>query len=169
MFGWGHRRPRPSDLADDVELRLIALLAIAERGCELQDRAEAVLRVCATVEHPDFAVAREGGHVAGEYHRLHGWAADAEQSGSGAVGDIRPDIRADIRADISGGLVETLHRRVALLMMQHCMLVHHAVRLAFPKSGRRRPGPCPIAPELGDPAQRLRASRAELARLLARA
>jgi hypothetical protein len=146
VFGWGHRRPRPSDLADDVELRLIALLAIAERGCELQDRAEAVLLACATVEHPDFAVAREGGYVAGEYHRLHGWAADAE---------------------ISGGPAAALHRRVALLMMQHCMLVHHAVRLAFPKSGRRRPGPCPIAPELGDPARRLRASRAELERLLA--
>lgn len=159
MFGWGHRRPRPTDLADDAELRLIALLAIAERGCELQDRAEAVLLACATVEHPDFAVAREGGYVAGEYHRLHGWAAGAERSGDGAGGN----------ADISSGPVEAQHRRVALLMMQHCMLVHHAVRLAFPKSGRRRPGPCPIAPELGDPARRLRASRAELARLLARA
>jgi hypothetical protein len=149
VFGWGHRRPghRVADVAEDVELRLTALLAIAERGCELQDRAEAVLRVCATVEHPDLAVAREGGYVAGEYHRLHGWAADAERSDDGTVNG--------------------LHRLVALLMLQHCMVVHHAVRLAFPKSGRRRPGPCPIAPELGDPARRLRASRAELARLLA--
>lgn len=152
MFGWGHRRPSP-DIADDVELRLVALLAIAERGCELQDRAEAVLRECATVEHPDFAVAREGGYVAGEYHRLHGWAADAERPANGAVNVT----------------VDGLYRLVALLMMQHCMLVHHAVRLAFPKSARHLPGRCHIAPELGDPARRLRASRDELARLLARA
>jgi hypothetical protein len=151
VFGWAHRRPRPSAVADDVELRLIALLAIAERGCELQDRAEAVLRACATVEHPDPEVAREGGYIAGEYHRLHGWAVDAQRSGGGST-----------------DTVDGLHRLVALLMMQHCMLVHHAVRLAFPKSGRHRPGPCPIAPELGDSARRLRASRTELARLLSR-
>lgn len=156
MFGWGHRRPRPSEVAEDVELRLIALFAIAERGCELQDRAEAVLRACATVEHPAPEVAREGGYIAGEYHRLHCWAVDAERSGGGCTDSGSTDT------------VDGLHRLVALLMMQHCMLVHHAVRLAFPKSGRHRPGPCPIAPELGDSARRLRASRAELARLLSR-
>ena len=125
----------------DVELQLLALLAIVDRGCELQPRAEGVLRACAGIAHPGPEVAREGGFVAGEYHRLHGWAADAERTGA----------------------ADALYRHVALLMLQHCMLVHHAVRLAFPKTGHR-PARCPIAPELGDPARRLRASRDELAR-----
>jgi hypothetical protein len=127
----------------DAELQLLALLAIVDRGCELQPRAEAVLRACATVTHPGPEVAREGGYVAGEYHRLHGWVADADRA--------RP--------------VDALYQHVALLMLQHCMLVHHAVRLAFPKTAHR-PARCPIAPELGDPARRLRERRDELARLV---
>lgn len=144
MFGSGRHRPT----AEDRELRLLGLLAIADRGCELQDRAEAVLRDCATVDQPDPALAREGGYLAGEYHRLHGWAADAD----GATG------------------ADPLCQQVALLLMQHCMLVHHAVRLAFPKAARSEP--CRrrhVSPELGDPARRLRASRDELARLVRRA
>jgi hypothetical protein len=144
VFGSGGREATPGDAAASVELQLTALLAIAERGCELQERAEAVLRRCAGTEHPDPSVAREGGYIAGEYHRLHGWAADAERAGA----------------------VDALHRQVALLMMQHCMLVHYAVRMAFPKSAHRPPGQNPISPELGDPARRLRASRDELTRLL---
>lgn len=145
MFGSGSDRPSP-DATDSVELHLLGLLAIADRACELQDRAEAVLCACATVAQPNPSLAREGGYVAGEYHRLHGWAADADRPGG---------------MDVD---VDALHRQVALLLMQHCMLVHYAVRLAFPKSGRRPPGPCPVSPELGDPARRLRASRDELAR-----
>jgi hypothetical protein len=132
--------------AEGIELELLGLLAIVERGCELQDRAEALLYHCSTTEHPRPSVAREGGYLAGEYHRLYGWAADAERSAG----------------------VDALHRQVAVLLMQHCMIVHYAIRLAFPKSAHRRPGPSPIAPVLGDPARRLRASRDELTRLLAR-
>ncbi|HEV7651963.1 MAG TPA: hypothetical protein VGP26_27725 [Actinophytocola sp.] len=132
--------PRLSGDAD-VELQLLALLAIVDRGCALQPRAEAVLHDCATIALPGPEVAREGGYVAGEYHRLHGWAADADRAGP----------------------IDALYKHVALLMMQHCMLVHYAVRLAFPKTAHR-PARCPIAPELGDPARRLRASRDELAR-----
>ena len=128
-------------LPGDVELHLLALLAIVDRGCALQPRAEAVLRACATIERPGPEVAREGGYVAGEYYRLHGWAADAGVSGP----------------------VGALYGHVALLLMQHCMLVHHGVRLAFPKTARR-PARCPVSPELGDPARRLRASRDDLAR-----
>jgi hypothetical protein len=124
----------------DVELQLLALLAIVDRGCVLQARAEAVLSACASIARPGPEIAREGGYVAGEYHRLHGWAADADRAGP----------------------LDPLYKHVALLMMQHCMLVHHAVRLAFPKT-MHRPTRCPISPELGDPGRRLRASRAELA------
>ena len=130
----------------DAELHLLALLAIVDRGCALQPRAEAVLRACATIARPGPEVAREGGFVAGEYHRLYGWAADADCTG--AIG--------------------ALYKQVALLLMQHCMLVHYAVRLAFPKSGHR-PQRCPISPELGNPARLLRDSRDELTRRVERA
>ncbi|WP_291419472.1 hypothetical protein [Actinophytocola sp.] len=132
MFGASKRRVA----APDVELH--ALLAIADRGCELQDRAEAVLRGCAGPDRPDTDLAREGGYVAGEYHRLHGWAVDTPS----------PDAA-----------------RVAQLLMGHCQLVHHAVRLAFPRSGHRtETHRRAISPDLGDPAGQLRARRDELAR-----
>lgn len=124
----------------DVELQLLALLAIVDRGCALQHRADAVLRDCASIARPGPGVAREGGYVAGEYHRLHGWAADADRASA----------------------LDAPYKHVALLLMQHCMLVHHAVRLAFPKT-MHRPARCPIAPGLGDPGRQLRASRDELA------
>ncbi len=138
--GSGERRP--GGARESADLQLLGLLAIADRGCALQDRAQAVLRGCAVDEHPGIGLAREGGYVAGEYHRLHGWAADADH-------------------DVD---VDPLYRQVALLLMQHCMLVHYAVRLAFPRSGRRLPGRLPIAPELGETARRLRAARDDLAR-----
>lgn len=128
--------------ADSAELRLLGLLAVADRGVELQERAEAVLRGCAGEDHPDIALAREGGYVAGEYHRLHGWAADADRLPDG----------------------DGLRELMALLLMQHCMIVHHAVRLAFPKAAHRVGLRRPIAPALGEPADRLRATRDELAR-----
>jgi hypothetical protein len=137
------RSDSPADSpADSAELRLLGLLAVADRGVELQDRAEAVLRGCAGEDYPDIALAREGGYVAGEYHRLHGWAADADHLTDG----------------------DGLRELMALLLMQHCMLVHHAVRLAFPKAAHRPGLRRPIAPELGEPAARLRATRDELAR-----
>jgi hypothetical protein len=137
------RSGSPADSpADSAELRLLGLLAVADRGVELQDRAEAVLRRCAGEDHPAVALAREGGYVAGEYHRLHGWAADADHLAEG----------------------DGLRELMALLLMQHCMLVHHAVRLAFPKAAHPAGVRRPIGPELGEPAHRLRATRDELAR-----
>jgi hypothetical protein len=136
-------QPVPGGSADAVQLRMLGLLAIADRGCELQDRAEAVLRGCAGTDQPGTALAREGGYVAGEYHRLNGWAADAERDAG----------------------LEALRERIALLLMQHCMLVHHAVRLAFPRgSAPTWENRLHIAPDLGDAGRRLRVSRDELAR-----
>lgn len=133
---------RSDSPAESAELRLLGLLAVADRGCELQDRAEAVLRGCATAEPPGPALAREGGYLAGEYHRLHGWAADADHLVEGDV----------------------LRERLALLLMQHCQLLHYAVRLAFPKTARRAALRRAIARELGEPAELLRATRDGLAR-----
>jgi hypothetical protein len=135
----GSRNDSP---ADSAELRLLGLLAVADRGCELQERSEAVLRGCATAEPPGPALAREGGYLAGEYHRLYGWAADADHLPDG----------------------DALRERLALLLMQHCQLLHYALRLAFPKTAHRAAVRRAISPALGDPAARLRATRAELAR-----
>jgi hypothetical protein len=143
-FGSGSQ-PIPDGSPDAAQLRVLGLLAIADLGCELQDRAEAVLRGCACTSRPDISLAREGGYVAGEYHRLSAWAADAERDAG----------------------IEALRRRITLLLSQHCMFVHHAVRLAFPRGAtpprdyRRH-----IAPDLGDAGRRLRASRDELARIV---
>jgi hypothetical protein len=90
---------------------LRTLLALAEQGLAHQDRADAVLAACADAEDPRSAVAREGGRVAGEYHRLWAWSLDvAPQAG--------PD---------------SLERRLGQVLLQHCHLVHGAVRMAFPK------------------------------------
>ena len=132
---------RSDSPADSAELRLLGLLAVADRGCELQPRAEAVLLGCATDEPPTPTLAREGGYLAGEYHRLHGWAADADH--------------------LSG--CDMLRERLAVLLMQHCQLLHHAVRLAFPKTAHRAAVRRAIARELGEPAELLRATRDQLA------
>lgn len=128
-------------VAESPDLWLPGLLAIAERGCELQDRAQAVLRGCARLDHPDLSLAREGGHVAREYHRLYGWAVEAD----------------------GGAGTDALCRHIALLLMQHCMTVHYAVRMAFPNADHGTRSRRPISPELGDTADRLRAGRDELA------
>lgn len=103
-------RSSPGDSAQELgDLR--ALLAIAERGLSLRARAVEVLRLCAAPGEPPSTVAREGGYVAGEYYRLWGWSLDfAPNAGP-----------------------ESLERRVSVLLMQHCHLVHLAVRLAFPE------------------------------------
>lgn len=77
----------------------------------MRARAVEVLQLCAAPGEPPSTVAREGGYIAGEYHRLWGWSLD-----------FAPDAGP-----------QSLERRVSVLLMQHCHLLHLAVRLAFPK------------------------------------
>jgi hypothetical protein len=140
-----HKRAGPScperrpAVTDGPLLRLVTLAAVVDRACELQDRADAVLFLCSLPGEPASALAREGGYVAGEYYRLHSWSLDVEDTGP-------------------------LGLQVSQLLMYHCHVVHHAVRIAFPKSvpsgSERRRG---IAPELGDAGHRLRVTRTEIA------
>ena len=89
---------------------LLALLAIADQAIAMKERAEAVLQACAGPEEPSALVAREGGRLAGEYHRLWGWSLDfAPNAGPGS-----------------------LERRLSELIIEHCQVLHIAVRLAFP-------------------------------------
>lgn len=135
----GRRAPVVDD-AEHGELRHAALLAVLDRACELQSRAETVLRACAGPGETDTAVAREGGYVAGEFHRLQGWVLDA-------------------------GDPTDVEREVAQLLVYHCQVVHYAVRLAFPRSGWQHPdGRSGTTATLGDPAGRLRAVRDDLPR-----
>lgn len=89
---------------------LLALLAIADQVIVLQERAEAVLLACAAPGEPSHVVAREGGRLAGEYHRLWVWSLDfAPHAGGGS-----------------------LERRLSDLVMQHYRLLRAAVRPSSP-------------------------------------
>lgn len=141
------RRPAaPAALDRDLD-RLITLQAVVDRGCALQRRAESFLLACSLPDEPGPAVAREGGAIAGEFHRLHAWSVDV----AGRSSDP-----------------ESVDQRVSALLMYHCVVVHEAVRLAFPRfrtprvEQRRRE-----LADLGDPARRLRAARVELAAAVA--
>lgn len=137
------RRPEPPAALDRDLARLITLQAVVDRGCELQPRAESFLLACSLPDEPGPAVAREGGAIAREYHRLHDWSIDVEGRSSDP---------------------ESVDQRVSALLMFHCVLVHDAIRLAFPRfrtpraEQRRR-----ALADLGDPARRLRVARIELA------
>jgi hypothetical protein len=131
----------PDERPERVLADLLALLAIADQAIALQERAEAVLHACAGPDEPSVMVAREGGRLAGEYHRLWGWSLDfAPQAGEGS-----------------------LERKLSELIMQHCHRLHIAVRLAFPTyrfpvtERRRLP-----AGDLAAPAAELRSVRDEL-------
>lgn len=143
------QRPEPPVALDRDLARLITLQAVVDRGCELQRRAESFLLACSLPGEPGPAVAREGGAIAREYHRLHDWSL--------AVEGRCPD-------------PDSVDQRVSELLMYHCVLVHDAVRLAFPRfrtpraEQRRR-----ALADLGDPARRLRAARIELAAAVAAA
>jgi len=101
----------PADRPERVLADLLALLAIADQAIVLQERAEAVLQACAAPGEPSHFVAREGGRIAGEYHRLWGWSLDfAPSAGKGS-----------------------LERRLSDLVLLHYQLLHIAVRLAFPR------------------------------------
>src|SRR5882672_7657780 len=81
---------------------LNALLIIADRGVAFQDEARDVIRACAGPAEPPVSVARQGGRVAGEYHRLWAWSLDFAPQAS-------PD---------------SVERRLSQLLIQHCHLVH---------------------------------------------
>lgn len=70
-----------------------------------------MLAACAAVDEPLPQVAREGGAVAREYHRLWGWAVDL-------AGTAGPD---------------SLEQRAVAVLLLHCSLIHSAVRFAFPR------------------------------------
>jgi hypothetical protein len=135
------RRPVARD-PERARADLVALLAIADRGIELQSDAVAVLVACAVPGEPDGFAAREGGRVAGEYHRLWAWSLDFAPL-----------------ADPN-----SLERRLSQLLMHHCQVLHYAIRFAFPKFRtprieRQRRG----VVDLGPPAVQLRSLRDELA------
>jgi hypothetical protein len=131
----------PADRPERVVADLLALLAIADQAIDLQERAEAVLHPCAAPGEPLPIVAREGGQIAGEYHRLWGWSLDfAPHADPGS-----------------------LERRLSELVMQHCQLLHVAVRLAFPKYRTPRTEQQRRAvDDLGPSAAELRSVRDEL-------
>lgn len=109
MAGLSGRSSTGGNSRDLVDLH--ALRGIADRAVELQTQALAVLQACSAEEEPHAAVARTAGEIAGEYHRLWAWSLDfATQADS-----------------------ESLERRLSQLLMQHCQLLHFAIRFAFPK------------------------------------
>lgn len=130
-----------ADRPERVLADLLALLAIADQALLLEERAEAVLQACAAPEEPSHLVAREGGRVAGEYHRLWGWSLDfAPSAGAGS-----------------------LERRLSDLVMQHHRLLQVAVRLAFPQHPRRTTAqPACVTEDLTRWAGELRSVRDEL-------
>lgn len=125
----------------DEDAALRSMLVIVERAVELQDRADSALFACATGDDPPTGAAREGGVVAGEYHRLWEFARDAAP----------------------GAGPESLEGRVTALLFAHCQVVHTAVRFAFPqyrteRSERQRRS----VQRLGAIAEQLRSAADEL-------
>ena len=124
-------------------LRLSALLEVAARAVELQDRADEVIRSCGLPGETPGTVARRGRAVAGEYGRLSGWAED---------------LAAGARSD-------SVPWRVAALVRYHLGMLDLALKLAFPRyrterlEWRRR-----SLTGLGDPARALREVEAVLRR-----
>jgi hypothetical protein len=100
----------------DSGAALRSLLTIADRAVELQDRADAVLFACAAPGEPSGRVAREGGAVANQYHRLSEWARS-----------VTPDVDP-----------ASLEGRIRTLVSAHCDLVHWAIRFAFPQHRTER-------------------------------
>lgn len=137
MSGQRPSAERPERMLAD----LLALLAIADQAIALQERAEEVLRACASGDEQSVLVAREGGRLAGEYRRLWGWSLD-----------FAPNAGA-----------RSLERRLSELIMQHCHVLHLAVWLALP-TYRFPAGPLrhPLPGDLSAPAAELRSVRDEL-------
>ncbi|MFL6142466.1 MAG: hypothetical protein ACJ72N_11450 [Labedaea sp.] len=121
---------------------LRALLIIVDLGVGMQVDADSVLHACAAPEEPAPVLARAGGRVAGEYHRLWAWSLDYAPY-----------------AD-----VDSLERRVSTLLRYHYEVLHVALRIAFPKYRRtaRLELQRQAVTGLGAPAAELRSVREEL-------
>ncbi|MCR3752178.1 hypothetical protein LX88_006172 [Lentzea californiensis] len=143
------RRPRRSaDVAaakDSAAARLVALrslLEVATRAVALQPAAEQIIGACTQPGDTPAQVARQGGRVASDYCRLHGWAMDL-------IGD----------ADRA-----SLEFRVAQLLHYHAEMIDTCLKLAFPKFRSPRLEQRRLALRgLGEPARTLRDAQAALA------
>lgn len=143
------RRPRRSAgvaaAKDSAAARLVALrslLEVATRAVALQPAAEQIIGACAQPGDTPAQVARQGGRVASDYCRLHGWAMDL----------------------IGGADRASLEFRVAQLLHYHAEMIDTCLKLAFPKFRSPRLEQRRLALRgLGEPARTLRDAQAALA------
>ncbi|MFD9702426.1 hypothetical protein [Lentzea sp. NPDC059081] len=123
-------------------LALRSLLEVATRAVALQPAAEQIIGACAQPGEVPARVARQGGRVASDYCRLHGWALDL-------IGD----------ADRA-----SLEFRVAQLLHYHSDMIDTCLKLAFPRFRSPRLEQRRLALRgLGEPARTLRDAQAALA------
>jgi hypothetical protein len=106
---WPQRRDRPPKAT--VWETLVTFSGIADRAVELQFDADAVICACAQPGETPTSVAKEAYRVASEYNRLVSWTLDSPAAGS----------------------TENLRSELITLLQYHLIMVHHAVRFAFPK------------------------------------
>ncbi|MDX3659782.1 hypothetical protein PV646_20980 [Streptomyces sp. ID05-26A] len=130
---------------DSAAARLIALRSLLEvttRAVALQPTAEQIIDACARPGEVPAHLAPQGGRVASDYCRLHGWALDL-------IGD----------ADRA-----SLEFRVTQLLHYHSEMIDTCLKLAFPKFRSPRLEQRRLALRgLGEPASTLRDARAALA------
>jgi hypothetical protein len=130
---------------DSAAARLVALeslLEVATHAVALQPAAEQIIDACAQPGNVPTQVARQGGRIASDYCRLHGWALDL-------IGD----------ADSA-----SLEFRVAQLLHYHAQMIDTCLKLAFPKFRSPRLEQRRLALRgLGEPARTLRDARTALA------
>lgn len=158
MSMWRRGTSRASTTLVVPQMGRVTLLAITEHGCRLQERANAVLAQAAHPGEHGAALAREGGYLAGEYHRLYSWVSDTPADFDGAAtASAAAQRTADDPAIVADRDDSELQRELAQLLMYHCQVLHYALRLAFPKyrapigDDHRRA----VCLDLGEPAQRL--------------
>jgi hypothetical protein len=111
---WRRSTRRENSAVDrraDRAMVVATLHVIAEHAVSLRSATQAFLVACAEPSEPPPAVAKEGHRLATEYNRLHAWVLDTP-----TVDDL-----AALRNDLASQL------------QYHCVLVHDAVRFAFPK------------------------------------
>lgn len=130
---------------DPAAARLVALeslLEVATHAVALQPAAEQIIDACAQPGNVPAQVARQGGRIASDYYRLHGWALDL-------IGD----------ADRA-----SLEFRVTQLLHYHAQMIDTCLKLAFPKFRSPRLEQRRLALRgLGEPARTLRDARTALA------
>jgi len=107
---WAQRRDRRPKAT--VWETLVTFSGIVDRAVELQLDADAVIFACAQPGETPPSVAKEAYRVASAYNRLVSWTLDSPELGS----------TRDLRAEL------------ITLLQYHLIMVHYAVRFAFPKS-----------------------------------